>query len=414
MTQVKQTLPVDDVMRLIDRFLRSGRIYEADVVAGDLIQSMPLFGRGLNLASQVKQRRFDLTAAEKLGRMSVLSNPESWPIYANYGKVCALLTRTDISLKILNRCNLMEPNNKAILTQLGLTYLVEGHWRKGFEYYESRGSRETFEDDMQAVKIPIWRGEDVAGKKFLLVSEQGAGDVIQFVRFAHILAERGAHVTVSCIDELHDIIASATGVEKVIGPRVKNFDYAELILSLPLKLGLDESQVCFAPRYLFAGKDGLPLADNGCLRVGVCWAGNPLHQSDWVRSMPIQQLAPLLAIDDVDFYSLQVGERAADITEYGDKIIDLSPHLVTFSDTAKVIEQLDLVISIDSSVAHLAGALGKPVWTLLSWNAEWRWERNAAHSPWYPSMRLFWQTKLGDWSSVFDQVIPALKAKLKS
>ena len=409
MAPINKLSPFEDMMRLIDSLIHSGRHNDADTVVGNLLQSHPLSARGLSIASQVKQRNFDLVSAESLGRMAVICQPGYWQIYANYSKVRALLANTGVSIKILRRCSIMAPDVKSIQTQLGLMHLAAGHWRTGLKYYENRDSRTKFNRDMEALNTPIWQGENIAGKKFLLVGEQGAGDIIQFIRFACHLAERGAHVTVSCAKELHEIIASAKGVSRVVGSRVSRFDYAEIIMSLPYKLDIDEKEINFSKPYLFTKGRGYSLPKTDRFRVGICWAGNPKHKNDWARSIPFPLFAPLFALEGVEFFSLQVGERAEDIAEGDAPIKDLSPYLNSFADTAKVIEQLDLVISIDSSVAHLAGALGKPIWTLLSRNGEWRWMRATEHSPWYPSMRLFWQSKLGDWLSALDQVCTALK-----
>ena len=413
MNSAPKPVATSDVMKFVDRLMRAGEIDKADQIIGELIGARPLLSRSLSLAAQVKQRKHDLISADKLARKAIISRPEYWPLYANYSKVCAFLSQIDKSITLLTRCSLMAVEQDAIQTQLGLLYLCKGHLQKGLCLYETRGSRRTFEQEMAAIGIPVWQGQAVAGKKFLLVAEQGAGDVIQFSRFAQVLADRGAHVTISCEPNLWRILRSAPSVTAVIGRRITEFDYAELMMSVPLKLGLNDAQMNSDRPYLFAPQDGHRLADTGRLRVGLCWAGNPLHENDWARSIAVEQFVPLLAINGIDFYSLQVGQQAASFNPEKTPLIDLSQHLKDFADTPAVLAQLDLVISVDSSVAHLAGALGKPVWTLLSLSAEWRWAGATGQSPLYPDMQLFWQPEFGDWTTVIDQVCDALKAKLK-
>ena len=280
---------------------------------------------------------------------------------------------------------------------------LRGDFPKAWEDYEWRWKlreRTTPELDDSA---PLWEGGDLSGQTFFLRAEQGYGDTIQIIRYAPILAEMGATVKVGCPPALARLLTDAPGVSEVITGKARRviFNSHQALFSLPRILGTTLDNIPGTVPYLTApSQSGVELpATKGVFRIGLTWHGSGSHNPDR-RSVPFEQLLPLLEQEPTMFFSLQLGDASHDPAraDAENKLADVSPLMDDFASTAALIEQLDLVITIDTAVAHLAGALGKPTWLLLSAAPDWRWMLGRSDSPWYPSMRLFRQAKLGDWS----------------
>ena len=280
---------------------------------------------------------------------------------------------------------------------------LRGEFPKAWDDYEWRWklrNRTTPELDDSA---PLWEGGDLTGQTFFLRAEQGYGDTLQTIRYAPVLAEMGATVKVGCPPALARLFADAPGVSEVVAGNAGNvsFHSHQAMFSLPRILGTTLENIPGTGPYLTApAPDGIELpATTGVFRIGLTWHGSGSQSPDR-RSVPFGQLLPLLGQEQAMFFSLQLGDAANDPARAGieSELADLSPLMDDFASTAALIEQLDLVITIDTAVAHLAGALGKPTWLLLSAAPDWRWMLGRDDSPWYPSMRLFRQAKLGDWS----------------
>ena len=280
---------------------------------------------------------------------------------------------------------------------------LRGDFPKAWEDYEWRWKlreRTTPELDDSA---PLWEGGDLSGQTFFLRAEQGYGDTIQTIRYAPILAEMGATVKVGCPPALARLLTDAPGVSEVITGNAGRviFNSHQALFSLPRILGTTLDNIPGTVPYLTVPSQSsveLP-ATKGVFRIGLTWHGSGSHNPDR-RSVAFEQLLPLLEQERAMFFSLQLGDASYDPAraDAENKLADLSPLMDDFASTAALIEQLDLVITIDTAVAHLAGALGKPTWLLLSAAPDWRWMLGRSDSPWYPSMRLFRQAKLGDWS----------------
>ena len=280
---------------------------------------------------------------------------------------------------------------------------LRGEFPEAWDDYEWRwklSERTTPELDDSA---PLWEGGDLSGQTFFLRAEQGYGDTIQTIRYAPILAEMGATVKVGCPPALARLFSGAPHISEVItGDAGKvNFNSHQALFSLPRILGTTLNNIPGTVPYLSAPSQNsveLP-ATKGTFRIGLTWHGSGSHNPDR-RNVPFEQLLPLLEQERTMFFSLQLGDAAHDPAraDAENKLADLSPLMDDFASTAALIEQLDLIITIDTAVAHLAGALGKPTWLLLSAAPDWRWMLGRGDSPWYPSMRLFRQAKLGDWS----------------
>jgi hypothetical protein len=267
---------------------------------------------------------------------------------------------------------------------------------------------------------PLWIGaEPVAGKTVLLHAEQGFGDTLQFCRYASLVAARGATVVLEVPGGLKTVLTSLSGITQIVteGDSQPPFDLQCPLMSLPLAFGTDLKTIPAVTPYLHADAgrrrawqarlDGVGLP--GRLRVGLAWSGNPKHKNDENRSISLATLAPLYGLD-ATFVSLQpeVRERdSATLAQSG--ILDFRHDLVDFAETAALIDTLDLVISVDTSAVHLAGALGRPLWILLPRVPDWRWMLEREDSPWYPDARLFRQDRPGDWPAVIERITHAFR-----
>ncbi|HUE96329.1 MAG TPA: tetratricopeptide repeat protein, partial [Longimicrobiaceae bacterium] len=296
-----------------------------------------------------------------------------------------------------------------------LALLALGDYERGWAAYESRWQLVHFALEHRNFPEPAWDGSSLDGRTILLYTEQGLGDGIQFIRFAKRLKERwDARIIVEAAPALAPLFRTCPWLDDVFprGQAAPSFDVHAAILSLPWLLGVELEEVS-GEAYLEARPRPVTkrIEPSRRLRVGLVWGGGaPTPTLAW-RSLQLEQLRPLLEIEGIDFYSLQKGDAASQLQAFplSDRIVDLGPDLHDFTDTAAAIEDLDLVVSIDTSVAHLAGALGKPVWILLIRSADWRWLADRDDSPWYGSARLFRQRTNGEWAAVVEQVRGALK-----
>lgn len=366
---------------------------------------------GVTLAMQ--DRQVEAIEAFEHSRALCVGGVVDMPIVVDYGQCLIEAGRWLAAIDWYGKHLLRQPNPTG-LTNYGLALLTLG-CPDGWPYYEFRwlgvqaAARPTFER-------PRWRGQALEGKTLLLWSEQGIGDTLQFIRYATAFKQRGAIVIARVQPRLKALAAAARDVDAVVGTDEQpgSFDYHLPMLSCPYALG--EVQVAAKPaRYIDVDADRhgqwkSRLDGSRGLRVGLVWAGNPMHERDRFRSLPFHMLEPILRVPGLQFFSLQKERRGdEDLAAFG--ITDLGPHLHDFADTAAVIDNLDVVLCVDTAVAHLAGALGKPVWLMLPGVGDFRWQLEGVTSAWYPSMRLFRQRDLGDWRPVVDSVSEALRQR---
>ncbi len=325
-------------------------------------------------------------------------------IQSGLGQALAALGRYDEALAACRAIAAIRPGVAAWNESLVL--LLCGNFTEGWRKYESRWDVPDHDRLREGARVPALT--EVAGKHVLLIPEQGHGDMIQFARYAPLLAAHGAHVTLQTYVETQALMRTLDGVEAVINPDDVEpaSDIVTPLLSLPLVFGTTQENIPAPVPYLRAPTERLAvwrqrLGEHTSRRIGLAWWGS---QHIPKRSLPLNALLPLLSIPDAEFHSLLKEPPAAHPA-----LIDHSAELVDFADTAALITLLDLVITIDTSVAHLAGALGKPVWILLHNNADWRWLLDRDDSPWYPTARLFRQRRPGDWDGVVSDVMRALR-----
>jgi Flp pilus assembly protein TadD len=347
--------------------------------------------------------------AEKLQERTLAMSPDDRSLRYNYALTLRDMRKLNESLQILSALHDEHPDDFETVWDLAITQLQMGDYIEGFKGYEARWRLPRNETRMH--EGPYWNGEELSGKRILLQSEQGFGDAIQFARYIPLVAERGAHIVLECLPELASLFANIPGVKELVirGANIPKVDCSIPLLSLPRIFGTTFATIPAQVPYLQARqKLTIPLAPGANLRVGLIWAGKPSPRD---RSWPLPLIASLLDNPRISFFSLQTGPRADELVEKGfDHLVaDLGPRLADFSTTAAVMNALDLIVTIDTASAHLAGALGRPTFVLLRYVSDWRWQDDREDSPWYPTLRLFRQSNPDDFTGPVERLGEELK-----
>jgi FkbM family methyltransferase len=374
---------------------------------------------GVALASQARYAE----AFEALRHAGELESAQGGPIESvvDHG-FTLILTGQDREAAELYQRNLPQLPDPRAHGHYALTLLMLGLYREGWEQYEFRWLQEPHLSHRPAFVQPPWAGQNLTGKTILLRSEQGAGDIIQFARFAVPIKALGATVVLEVRPEHLHLAQGFAGVDRVFAAPTPPppFDYYIHLMSIPHVLGTELATVPAAVPYLRVDpvrsqSAAARIADKR-LKVGLAWAGNPSHLRDRERSMPLEALRSLWQLQGIRYFSLQKPLRPGELEQFPTQttLVNLGPDLVDFADTAAVIAQLDLVVCVDTAIAHLAGALGKPVWLLLPQIGDFRWLKARDDSPWYPTMRLFRQQKIGQWDEVVERVKVALQEAVRA
>ena len=290
---------------------------------------------------------------------------------------------------------------------LGITLLKNGDLKRGFAECEWRWQTGQFTPFQ--CPHPRWKGEDISNKILLIHTEQGAGDAIQFIRYVPLAAKLCQGIILVCLPELIPLFKNIPEIDKLMPPgelKLSEFDIYVPLMSLPYIFGTTLETIPANIPYLQSTNSNPINLTNTQYKVGIVWSGSSTHKNDGNRSCKITDFLPILQVPGVKFYSLQKGENRQELTQVPSniQIEDLSYQLNNYADTAAVIEQLDLVITVDTSVAHLAGALGKNVWNLLCFNPDWRWLQEVEDTLWYPTMKLFRQSQSRKWQEVIEKV----------
>ena len=327
----------------------------------------------------------DFGGAEELYRQATTSAPADPEPHHHLAGVLVSLQRLDEAERSYRRALALAPRAAATARAFAVLLLSQGRYAEGFALFEAR--HELAQMAKPALPYPEWRGESVAGRKLLIWPEQGMGDQIQFARFAPVLKAMGADVTLICLPPLARLFEASLGVRVLAAQGAVDFpdpDFWVMTMSLAARLGVTPQTV---PGAAYLQAAGSPARLPAGYRIGLMTRGNPHHANDHHRSLPDDQAERLRR--------LPANVIGLDPAETGAK---------DFADTATIIDQLDLVISVDTSVAHLAGAMGKPCWTLLpAHNLDWRWGLTGDRSPWYPTMRLYRQAA-GGWDATVGEV----------
>ncbi|HSS69594.1 MAG TPA: glycosyltransferase family 9 protein [Casimicrobiaceae bacterium] len=306
----------------------------------------------------------------------------------------------------------------------GFVLLAAGYLRDGWPLYEFEWCNPNLAPSRSRFGRPEWRGQNLRGKTLLLWADRGVGDIVQFVRFSRDLMAKGASVVLQVRPSLREFAADCFGLDRVIESEselIGGFDYYIHAMSVPGALGIDLASIPAQVPYLTIPPEHRNrwqkrIASDAFLNVGLVWASNPDNVRLQFRSMRLAQLEPLFDVEGVQFYSLQKERRPEDLAHLAadGKLIDLAPELDDFRDTAAAIAALDLVVSVDTAVAHIAGALAKPVWTMLSAVPDCRWLTAREDTPWYPTMHLFRQQRQGDWGEVVTRIQTALRDAVRA
>jgi len=343
--------------------------------------------------------------------------PQHLNAWLNRGQSLAALNRHQDAIASYGRALALQPDLADAHFNAAISFLTIGDYARGFAEYEWRWKR-TGMAAPKAFRRPAWLGETpLAGKTIVLHAEQGLGDTVQFVRYVPRLAQMGARVVLEVPPVLKELFGGLDGVTTVIGrgEPLPPYDAHCPLGSLPLAFRTDVASVPAEIPYLRATESHLAkwrprLEALPSPRIALAWSGNASHPNDRNRSLSLAQLEPLLSTPGLSFISVQreLRDGDAETLTRDPRILNLGPELNDFSDTAAVLTLTDLVISVDTAVAHLAGALGRPAFVLVPFQPDWRWMLDRDTSPWYPAMRLFRQTTIGDWESVIARVRAAL------
>lgn len=334
--------------------------------------------------------------------------------WANLGVALVDLGDLEGAIDAFDHAVTLAPTSALSHWNRSLALLSAGRLREGWGEFEWRWRKADFTSPKRNFAQPQWDGAPRPAATILVHAEQGLGDTLHFIRYVPRVAARVGTVVVECQPEVRALVAAIPGTERVAttGEPLPAFDVHAPLLSLPGLFATGLETIPAEVPYLRPPPAGCAAIGGDGFKVGIAWAGSPGHRNDHNRSVALERFAPLLRRPDCRFYSLQVGAGREQIAEGGfeDRIIDLGAGFGDFADTAAAVAALDLVISVDTAVVHLAGALARPVWTLLPFAPDWRWLRDRDDCPWYPTMRLFRQARPGDWDAVFADLDKALKS----
>jgi tetratricopeptide (TPR) repeat protein len=349
-------------------------------------------------------------------RQAVQRRPEFAEYHYNLGNSLRAGRALDEAVGAYDRALTLRPNYPEARLNQSLVYLLKGDFARGLEGYESR--LQTAEVEQRGFSTPVWRGEPLNGRCLLLHAEQGLGDTIQFLRYLPVLDTCGGRVVVEVQPALRKLVDAQIRHDALVSIEVRNrgealppFDCHLPFMSLAKVFSFDGAAIPAITPYLRPDSEGIArwqarLGAGDALRIGLVWAGNPHHRNDRNRSIQPAELLPLLdgslfGQSGRQFFSLQVGAAAEGISVFpAGSITDLAPLLHDLAETAAALTALDLIITVDTSVAHLAGALGRPVELLLPYVPDWRWLLDRSDSPWYPTMHINRQKIAGDWKGV--------------
>lgn len=359
------------------------------------------------------------TLAENSYQKAIQLNPNLYQAINNLALIKKEKGLYQDALELNRRAVHVAPNNADNHYNLALTLLILEKLDDGWGEYEWRLQKKSHVRPTYNNKL-LWDGSALDSKSILLYAEQGFGDSIQFIRYVRELSEYDCTILVQCHHSLILLFSCIKEIDRLIreDETLPKCDYYFPLLSLPFMLNTSIHSIPTGIPYIQPNinQSALRISSHNKLKIGVVWAGNKEQSNNKFRSTTLLQLLPIISLTNFQFFSLQVGERSKDIISLNadDLITDLSKVIHDFNDTALLIEQLDLIITVDTSVAHLAGAMGKPTWVLLSYNPDWRYFLNRNDSPWYPTMRLFRQKILGNWDNVIAEIIQSLSSKTDS
>src|SRR6266853_286491 len=405
--------------------LKQNRLEDAKLALERAVSVDPQIADGHYLLATLSQQRN--RQAEAIGNFdrALAINPEFAEAHHGLGVTFRVLGRLDEALRCFDKALSIRPGFSPSRFNKSLVLLLRGDFAGGLELFESRldvCEERQILDWMAYLsdhpEKPLWQGQDLQGRRLLVWTEQGAGDCMMMMRYVPRLAEKSVGKILVLSDpsltRLIQTLPVACEVTSQVGDRLwESFDFHCSIMSLPFLFGTRLDTIPNVVPYLHVADDlrkkwSERLAGSKGLRVGLVWAGNRGYGRDFVRSVSLRQLSPLFDVPGATFISLQKGVVADELEDTHRSMLNWMDECEDFMDTAALIANLSLVISVDTSVAHLTGALGVPVWLLNRFESEWRWLRDGDRSPWYPTMRIFRQTVSNDWDSVVKRIADEL------
>ncbi len=364
--------------------------------------------KALNNLGYVYHKQCDYEKAIEYYLKSININDEYYDARLNYGASLLEIGQIDSSIEQYELILEKQPDNSEAHFNLAMAMLLQGNYEKGFEEYEHR-IKDKIIDERK-----IWEGEELNGKTILVHDEQGIGDTVQFIRYLYFVKSADTKVIFRCRESLIPLFKNSSLVDQVISfKETVNFeyDYEIQILSLPNVLKITAENIPSFDKYFNVDKERNNywkerLNNSSKLKIGFAWKGNPKHKYDYKRSMPVRNFEQLLSLNDFEFYSLQldITESELEFLSQFENVNILGNEIDNLKDTVALVNNLDFVLTVDTAFVHLAGALGKATFLLLSHIPDWRWLLNREDTPWYTSVKLFRQKSIGDWSSVFDEV----------
>lgn len=391
-----------------------GRYEEAAMILRHALVLVPDDVSGLKNLGHVILKLGHAGEGLHLLRRAVELAPDDADAHYTLGNALLRMERLQEALACYARVRELQPNTARAYFAPASVLLMNGQYKEGWAAYESRFDMAAYKTNVNNVHERLWDGGPLDGKRLLIHVEQGFGDTLEFARYVPLVRERAGagKIMFLCEPELARILETLEGVDEFYRLRsdtTVTYDLQVPLMSLPHRFGTTLETIPNKTPYLKVPpgtKAKIRRREEAKMNVAFVWAGRPTHSDDRFRSCPVSWFAALFDIPGIDFYSIQWGPRAAELAPYLEKpnVFSMTDQLTDFAETAAIIDQVDLVIAIDTAVAHMAGALGKPVWTILPFGGEWRWLFRREDTPWYPNMRLFRQRILGDWRPVFQRI----------
>ncbi len=387
---------------------------EAEASCLQAVRLAPQVPETYNILGNSQLDQGKLTEAEASYRQAIALQPNDAEAYCNLGNVLQETGEYQAALAAYQQASHLQPDLIAAEANQAFIHLIQGEFEIGWQKYEWRWHMGSHTP--RTFTKPIWQGEDLGGKRIFIYAEQGFGDTFQFIRYAELLYDRGATVLVECRSGERGLLRNCPYIHQVTsqGESFPEFDYSIPLLSVPRLLGTTLESIPTKIPYLQATQpSSLPEAlqqqvqKATGIKVGFVWSASLLRFTDRKRACPIAHFAQLFVIPGLTWFSLYKGDQEHESAPF-EQVIDLGSKFQNFTDTAWAIDQMDLVISVDTAVAHLAGAMGKPTWVILPSIADWRWLLDREDSPWYPTVRLFRQPNPGNWQAVIEAISNAL------
>jgi tetratricopeptide (TPR) repeat protein len=394
---------------------------------GKLDEAVQLFAQVARVAPQnAEVRRNYGDALRKIGhldeaeaqcRQAIALAAQDADAHLNLGNALFDAGKTEEAIPCYEKAIALRPAHALSNFNLAIAQLKNADFAAGWKGYEWRWELKSAQQHKRRFSEPLWRGEALHGQSILLYGEQGLGDCLQFLRYVPMVQAAGGKVILEIPQRLERLAAGMPGIDAVFtrGSALPQADWRCPLMSLPMLFNTDLTSIPSTLPYLSSPADSVlkarayPWPQQG-LRVGLSWSGNPKNPNNRFRSMAFSNLQKIIDIPDVYFYSLQLGEPLEQMKHSDSAVADLAPFTSDMADTAAFMNELDLVITVDTSIAHLAGALARPVWIFIPANADWRWLSEREDSPWYTTARLFRQNRLGDWRDVIERMATALQA----